>query len=48
MRISRQRIRKAKPLRGVIGSYAVVMIILVGFLLALFLLVALELLFLGS
>lgn len=47
MRISRKRLHKAKPLRDIIGSYALVMAILVAFLLALYVLVALELLFVG-
>lgn len=47
MKVSRQRVRKAKPVRDIIGSYAVVMVILLTFLLGLFALVALELLLIG-
>lgn len=47
MRVSRRRIKKAKPVGDIIGSYAIVMTVLIAFLLGLFLLVALELLLFG-
>lgn len=43
MKVSRQRIRAAKPIGRIVISYLTVMTILFAFLVGLFLLVALEL-----
>lgn len=47
MKVSRKRIRRAKPLSSIVGSYAVVMVILMAFLVFLLLMVGLELLLFG-
>lgn len=47
MKVSRQRIRVAKPIRSIVKSYLAVMTILLVFLLGLYLLVVLEFLLLS-
>ena len=47
MKISRLRIKTAKPVGSVINSYLIVTVVLLSFLIGLMLLAALELLLLG-
>ncbi len=47
MKVSRQRIRVAKPVKSIVISYLIVMAILLAFLMGLYVLVVLEFLLLN-